>query len=109
MTILDHVGAGVKRPDGAVWEAEDSDFQAKYPGIYEFLAKILVGEQSRSPGALIIKYQQGKANLCLSDAHTGSVAFHVGDSVEKALQDVEARLQAGKLDWREGKKGWVKH
>jgi len=108
MSILDHVGADVKRPAGGEYEAPDEVFQRDYPGIYEFLARILVKKEARAPGAVILKYDAGKVNLCLSDAHTGSVAFHVGDSMADALAGVEKRLQAGTMDWRAGKKGWVK-
>lgn len=108
MSILGAVGANVKRAPGSVYEAVDKEFEKKYPGIYEFLAKILVGKEERKPGAVILKYEGGKVNLCLSDAHTGSVAFHVADSITKALEGAEERLQAGRMDWREGKKGWVK-
>lgn len=108
MSVLPGIGANVKRPSGSVYEATDNEFERKYPGIYEFLAKILVGKEERRPGAIILKYEAGKVNLCLSDAHTGSVAFHVGDTIQKALEGAEERLQAGRMDWREGKKGWVK-
>ena len=108
MSILDGVGAGVKRKPGEEYEAADPTFAGEYPGIYEFLSRVVINGEDRKPGALIIKYQAGKVNLCLSDAHTGSVAFHVGDSMQDALEGAERRLQAGSLDWREGQKGWVK-
>lgn len=108
MSILDSVGVPGKPPEGVEFEATDDEFSQEYPGIYEFLARIVVKGEPRKPGALILKYQTGKVNLCLSDAHTGSVAFHVGETMTKALQGAETRLQAGSMDWRETQKGWVK-
>lgn len=109
MSILGNVGV-TSRPAGEQeFEALDAAFEKRYPGLYEFLARTSVAGVDRKPGALILKYETGKVNLCLSDAHTGSVAFHVGISMDKALHGVEERLQAGTMDWRAGKKGWVKH
>lgn len=107
-SILDAIGPPVKTADGRAYEAADKEFQKKYPGIFEFLSRVIVGGEVRKPGALILKYQTGKVNLCLSDAHTGSVSFHVGESMNEALEGVEGRLQAGTMDWRETTKGWVK-
>lgn len=108
MSILANVGVVARPAGGQEFEALDPGFEKKYPGIYEFLARTSVGGEDRLPGALILKYEVGKVNLCLSDSHTGSVAFHVGETMDKALEGVEARLQAGSMDWRPGKKGWIK-
>lgn len=108
MGILDNVGVASRSPGEQEFEAVDPEFEKKFPGLYEFLARTSVGGEERKPGAVILKYETGKVNLCLSDAHTGSVAFHVGESMAKALDGVEKRLQAGSMDWRESKKGWIK-
>ena len=108
MSILDAVGVCRQPPEGMEYEANDPEFQEKFPGIFEFLSRVAIKGEPRKPGALILKYQNGKVNLCLSDAHTGSVAFHVGENMDKALAGAESRLQAGSMDWRETTKGWVK-
>lgn len=104
MTILTAIGAAVKPHEGEEFLAPDEGLSLEFPGLYEFLARIKVEGHDRKPGKLIVYFEPGRINLCLSDAHTGQVAFHVGESLQEALEGVEQRLQAGKMDWRKSRK-----
>lgn len=104
MSILTAIGDSSKPHEGEEFLAPDEGLQLEFPGLYEFLARFKVGGKDRKPGKLIVYFEPGRINLCLSDAHTGQVAFHVGDSLQEALEAVEARLQAGKMDWRKSRK-----
>lgn len=104
MSILDNVGAPAKPPEDREYLIEDELFSAEYPGLFEFLARIKVNGVERKPGKLILYYEPDRAQLCLSDAHTKSVAWHAAGSVAHALEGCERRLQEGKVDWRHDKR-----
>ena len=105
MSILDNVGSFVKTEPDAEFLTEDEAFDTEFPGIFEFLARIMVNGVKRRPGRLIIYFEAGKAHFCLSDKHTGSCAFHAAESVAEGLEGLEKRLQAGSMDWRKDKRG----
>ncbi len=104
MSILDGISRDAKPHDGEEYLHPDEGFSGEFPGLYEFLARVKVNGSERKPGKLIVYYEQGRANLCLTDAHTGQVAFHVGETVQDALEGAEMRLQASKMDWRKSKR-----
>lgn len=104
MSILDAIARDAKPHDGEEFLHPDEGFSTEFPGLYEFLARVRLAGVDRKPGKLIVYFEQGRVNLCLSDVHTGQVAFHVGDDVQGALEGVEQRLQAGKMDWRKSKR-----
>lgn len=104
MSILSHVGADVNPPQDEEYLIQDEVFSADYPGLFEFLARIKIEGVVRKPGRLILYYEPGKAHLCLSDKHTGSVAFHAAEGLTEALEATERRLQEGKLDWRKDRR-----
>lgn len=104
MSILDNVGAPATPSPDEEFLHEDEDFQNQYPGLFECLSRIRHSGRDRLPGRLIIYYEPGKAALCLSDKHTGSVAFHAAEGVSEALEGLEKRLQGGTVDWRKDKK-----
>lgn len=104
MSILDKIASSAVSDDQAEFTCSDEVFGAQYPGIYEFLARIRHAGNSRKPGRLIIYYDQGKASLCLSDADTKQVAFHIDSGIYEALEAAESRLQSGSMDWRHSKR-----
>lgn len=104
MSILSNVGGGVNPSEDEEYLLSDEVFSGDYPGLFEFLARVRIGGQDRKPGRLIIWCEPGKAHICLSDKHTGSVAFHAAVGVTEALEGAERRLQDGKLDWRKDKR-----
>lgn len=104
MSILDRLNESVKETPGTEFIAEDSAFSDQFPGIHEFLSRVKYRGDDRKPGRLICYYEAGKASLCLSDQHTGMVAFHTASGLLEALEACEARLQNGGLDWRKSKK-----
>lgn len=104
MSVLENVGAAAEPAADAEYIVEDDLFSTEYPGLYEFLARVKISGVVRKPGRIVLYFEPGKAHLCLSDKHTGSVAFHSSDSVAEALSGAERRLQEGKLDWRKDKR-----
>ena len=104
MSILTAIGDSSKPHEGEEFLAPDAGFSMEFPGLYEFLARFRLEGRDRKCGKLIVYYETGRVNLCLSDAHTGQVAFHVGETFQEALEGVEKRLQAGKMDWRKSRK-----
>lgn len=104
MSILDKVGAAAPIDENREYLLEDSHFSDEFPGIYEFLARVRINGKNRKPGKLILYYEPEKAQLCLSDQHTKSVAWHAAKGLQEALEGVEKRLQAGSVDWRYDKR-----
>lgn len=104
MSVLDNVGAAAEPAQDAEYLVEDDLFSTEYPGLFEFLARVKIGGVVRKPGRIVLYYEPGKAHLCLSDKHTGSVAFHGSESLLEALAGCERRLQDGKMDWRKDKR-----
>lgn len=103
MSIIDDAGVGVKRQKGQEFECEDELFQGEYPGIFEWLSRILLKGKAREGASLTIKYKDGGVSLCLSAPQEGLVGWHQGKTYHEALEALEQRLQAGKMDWRERK------
>lgn len=104
MSIVSDIVGSCKPDDQREFSAPDGVLQEQYPGIYEFLARIKFEGHDRKPGKMIVYYDAGKAAVCLSDAHTGQVAFHLDVGVNEAMEGVERRLQAGSMDWRKSRK-----
>lgn len=104
MSILGNVGSGVNPSDDDDYLVSDDLFSTEYPGLFEFLARIRIDGKPRRPGRVVLYYDSGKANLCLSDKHTGSCSFHADEGIQEALEGVEKRLQEGKMDWRKDKR-----
>lgn len=104
MSILENVGAEASPDENAEYLIEDEAFSTEFPGLFEFLARVKINGVSRKPGRIICYYEPGKAHLCLSDQHTGSVAWHAAATHAEALHGAERRLQEGKMDWRKDKR-----
>lgn len=82
----------------------DDLFSAEFPGLYEYLARVLVAGKSRAASRLIVYGEAGRVCLCLTDPHSAQVAFHSGEGFSEALEALERRLQEGKVDWRKDRK-----
>lgn len=104
MTILDNVAKSASPEEGTDFAAKDENFQGRFPGLFELLATTHYEGSKRKLAKLILYYDSGKAAVCVSDAHTGRVAFHLDEGLEEALEGLERRLQAGKVDWRKSRK-----
>lgn len=100
MGILDDATPGVKRYQGQEYECEDNQLQRDYPGIYEWLTRILLDGKPRVPAQLTIKYREGGCSLCLSAGQEDVIGWHQGSDLENALEGLEKRLQAKTMDWR---------
>lgn len=82
--------------------ADDSMFQSEFPAIYEYLARIAVAGQSRSPSRLVTYYEEGQAILLLTDPHSAKILFHAAESVPEAMVGLNERLSNPPV------KGWKK-
>ena len=104
MSILDGLVSSAQPPEDQEFLAPDEGFSAEFPGLYEFLARIKYHGQVRKPGKMIVYYEENRAAICLSDAQTRQVGFHLGESIQDCLEGLESRLQASKVDWRRSRK-----
>lgn len=103
MSIIDDAGVGVKRIKGQEFECEDELFQGEFPGLYEWMARILLKGKVREGASLTVKYKDGGVSLCLSAFSESLVGWHQGKTVQESMEALEKRLQAGNVDWRERK------
>ena len=90
----------VKGREGEEFEAVDEEFMGEYPGLYEWLARIVLKGEARKVASLTVKFRDGGVSLCLSAPSEGVVGWHQANSVSEALRGLESRLQANKMDWR---------
>lgn len=104
MSILANVGNQGKRDSIGDYAFEDEQFSMQYPGIYEFLSRVLFEGQPRQPSALLVTVEPRRVQLCLMDRHTAQVTFHASRCLSEALEGLEERLQSNKVDWRVDKK-----
>lgn len=100
MSILDHVGAASPIDENREFLCEDDLFATEYPGLYEFLAKCKNNGKYRKAGKIILYYEPERAQICISDKNSKSVAWHAAKTLHEALEGLERRLQAGSVDWR---------
>lgn len=103
MSIIDDATVGVKHVKGQEYECEDELFQGEYPGLYEWLARILLKGNARDGASLTVKYKDGGVSLCLSASTEGLVGWHQGKTFHEAMEDLNKRLLESKMDWRERK------
>lgn len=108
MSIITDAAAGGKRHEGQEYEAEDGDFSTEFPSIYEWLARIILVGKPRDGASLTLKFRDGGVSLCLSADTEKLVGWHQGRTVQEALEGLESRLAASKMDWRPKKEGWRK-
>ena len=104
MSVLQKIGAPSRSEENGEFLCDDGIFSTEFPGLWEFLSRVRLAGQDRKPGRLILYCEPEKVCLCLSDKHTDSVAFHVAEGVQEALEGAEKRLQEGRLDWRQDKR-----
>lgn len=104
MSILQDIHSSSKPREDEEFLAPDEGLQMEFPGLYEFLARVRWEGHDRKPGKMIVYFEPGRLCVCLSDAHTGQVGFHTDETFQGAMEAVEKRLQAGKVDWRKSKK-----
>lgn len=108
MGIIDEAGVGVKRAEGQEYECDDADFVAEFPGIYEWMCRVLLNGKVRVGASLTVKYRDGGCSLCLSSETEKLVGWHQGKTLQEALEGLEKRLQSNTVDWRPRKEGWQK-
>jgi hypothetical protein len=100
MSMLTKIGDHVNAGNGDGYCHHDGDFESEFPGLWEFLSRIMLEGKPRESGTINIFVEPGKVVLCLQDRHTGFSAFHAAETLQEALEGCEGRFQAGKLDWR---------
>lgn len=108
MSIISDAVKGVKRAEGQEYETEDPDFSNEFPSIYEWLARVVLEGKPREGASLTLKFRDAGVSLCLSGATEKVVGWHQGKTVQEALEGLEQRLAASKMDWRPRKEGWRK-
>jgi hypothetical protein len=91
-----------KSPDSGLYTYQD-DAAERFPCLYAMLAQQLVEGKSRETATLILFSEAGKLKFTLNDRHDAMVGFGSVGSLETILDDVEAMLADGKVDWRPSK------
>ena len=104
MSVLQKIGVPSRDDSDGEYLADDELFSTEFPGLWEFVSRVRLAGEDRKPGRIIIYCEPGKVCLCLADKQTASVAFHVSEGLQMALEGVEKRLQTGTLDWRKDKR-----
>jgi len=74
------------------------------PGLWEFITEIeWEAGVERVTGTILVFAEDLSIKLCLNDRDGGRVAFMTGQTLEDALENAEAALIEGGLDWRASK------
>lgn len=102
MTILPNkYDPSSDKPNGE-YLCDDSLYQAEFPAIYEYLARVAVEGHSRLPSRLVAYYEDGQAVLLLTDPHSAKILFHAAETFSDALEGLNSRLANPPV------KGWKK-
>ena len=89
--------------------AEDDSWQSRFPGIYEYLARIKWHGRDREPSRLVVYYEDEQCTLMLTDPHTGKLLFHTAKALESALEELEERLmEAPVRGWKTDKRAHMR-
>lgn len=72
----------------------------RFPALFEFLTTTMVDGRKREPSSLILFVEDGYPKVCLSDRDASRVTFVTSGGFLEALDDLEANLVEGTVDWR---------
>jgi len=97
-----HCEGGRRSSVGAAGLLDES---RRFPALFEFLTTTLVDGRKREPSSLILFVEDGYPKVCLSDRDASRVCFTTAGGFLEALDDLEANLEEGTVDWR-AKKPW---
>lgn len=100
MSVLGKVPKPETLDSSREYAVDDDGFGEQYPGLFEIIARVRWEGKRRKTGKILFFVDQGKASLCLSDVHTGQVAFYKSNGFLEALEGLERALQEGTVDWR---------
>lgn len=104
-SVLDQLAESSVNSGKGEYAAKGGFLQDTFPSIWEILARQEWKGRKRALGRLVVYCEPGCVSLCLSDRHTGQVAFHTAADGQEAFEGLEARLAAGEVDWRPDRKG----
>jgi len=94
---------GVERKVAGVGQfaARDATMEEYFPALCEYLTATVVGETSqRRTATLLLFAEDGLFKVALNDRQEAMSAWASGQTVQEALEALEASLQAGEASWR---------
>lgn len=89
---------------GPTYAATDLVVSGFYPALVEYLTRRVVDGQQIQTATLLLFAEEGSWKVCLNDRASELVAFRAGQTVQEALDSLEAALADNSLDWR-GRRG----
>lgn len=104
MSFLDQVkkARGLVGTDAAFL---DVAFKASHPALTEFLTVTKHGDGTpRQTATLLMFVESGTFKVCLGDRDSGLSLWAAGETLQEALEALEACLQSPNPQWRQGSK-----
>lgn len=84
----------------------DPVFRAAYPAVFEHLADTTwEGGGTRETSTMVLRVEGGRFNVALNDREAKASMYVTADTVEEAIQAIEAMLQTDNADFRPWKGG----
>jgi hypothetical protein len=105
-SILERALAGVS-PDGYSPAVSDLAFAGLYPALHAFLTSSLTPKGApRKTSSITLFCEDGSFKASLNERELGLSLYATGESVQGALEALELRLCAPKVEWR--RNPWIK-
>lgn len=89
-------------PAGTGAAPPDSDFEKKYPLLWQFLTETRWDEKTpRETGSVLIFVQEGVWKAMVKDKDSGEIAFVSKNTFKTLMEAIERGFVEEKLDWRQ--------
>jgi hypothetical protein len=94
-------------PDGYALEVSDPEFASKYPALHCFLCSTKTPKDApRKTSSITLFCEDGGFKASLNERELGLSLYATGESVLGALEALETRLCAPKVEWR--RNPWIR-
>lgn len=85
--------------------ARDQEFQERYPALWEFVSIARNDDGSRRQTSTLLAFvEAGCWKVCLGERESGLSLWAAGETLQDALEALEACLQSPNPQWRQGAK-----
>lgn len=103
MKAVERVRSRRKKAEDGTHGFDGSFLAAEVPMLWELLSTTRVDGKIRKTSSVTFFFDEGYLKCCLSDPDTAQKAFFTFEDGEDPFRDLEAALEADKLDWRTDK------
>lgn len=94
-------GAERKVAGAGQYAARDAVMEELFPALAEYLTATVIGESiQRRTATLLLFAEDGVFKVALNDRQEAMSAWASGDTVQEAIEALEASLEAGEASWR---------